>query len=47
MRLNKETNQSLRRNSMYKGIYEARFGKTGFGFNLDWRKNYVKKIKEK
>lgn len=47
MRVNKEVNGNLRSNSMYKGIYEARFGKTGFGLNLDWRKNYVKKIREK
>lgn len=47
MLLNKDINKNLRGNNFYKGIYQARFGKTGFGLNLNWRKNYVKKIKEK
>ena len=45
--LNRDINRNLNSNSMYKAIYEARFGKTGFGLNLSWRKNYVRKIKEK
>jgi hypothetical protein len=44
---NHSINKLYRNNETYKTIYEARFGKTGFGLNLDWRKNYIKKIKQK
>lgn len=43
--LNRGIYKSLSSNGMYKGMYEAKFGKTGFGMNLDWKKNYIKKCR--
>jgi hypothetical protein len=32
------------RNEVYKAIYEIRFGRTGFGKEMNWKKIYSNKL---
>ena len=47
IRLSLSTSHSLDSNPVYKALYEGKFGKTGFGLNLDWKTNYRKKCQQK